>query len=188
MRIRRAILLQQQLERDVFVRAQFFVEVREVRRAGAAPMAAGRFGKQGRFQPGLVPALFQRPGDICRFGPLQVLVHRADCDRETAPDLLVAQLQFMTEAQALLEFPHGQAPGRQVPSLSEGGLAIVMSSATCLWRSFRAIAKTIPGSCKTCSPSTRNDFRVHPGILFTFARNPHSAFEAVTRNSAQSHQ
>src|SRR5882762_5444620 len=32
-------------------------------------------------------------------------------------------------------------------------------------------------SPESCSPSARNAFRVHPGILFALPRNPHICFE-----------
>jgi transposase len=48
----------------------------------------------------------------------------------------------------------------------------------CLWKSFRTIAKTIPGSSENsspsrrnpCSRSARNPVRLHPGTLFAFTQ------------------
>ena len=51
-----------------------------------------------RFYPGFIPILGQRPSDARRLGALQVLVNRADPDRATSPDLLVAQFEFVSEA------------------------------------------------------------------------------------------
>jgi hypothetical protein len=59
----------------------------------------------------------------------------------------------------------------------------------CLWKSFRAHRENDSGAARkpfafpseslftfspeSCSPSPRNAFHVHPGIAFTFRRNPH---------------
>ena len=51
-----------------------------------------------RVYPRFIPILGQWPGDARRLGALQVLVNRADPDRATSPDLLVAQFEFVSEA------------------------------------------------------------------------------------------
>jgi hypothetical protein len=72
----------------------------------------------------------------------------------------------------------------------------MMSSAGVLMKNIPGIVKAIPGSGENhspsrrnhrspsarnhCSPSPRNRFHVHPGILFTFARNPAQAWNAIT--------
>ena len=68
-----------------------------------------------------------------------------------------------------------------------------MSSVTRLFKNIPGIAKAIPEQGRkpfafppeslfafgpeSRSPSPRNAFRVHPGILFAFARNPHHITE-----------
>jgi hypothetical protein len=72
----------------------------------------------------------------------------------------------------------------------EGSLTSVDVQRRYLWKSFRGKPNRIPGQAKSvrlppgilfafspesCSDSTRNAVRLHPGNLFGFARNPQKA-------------
>ena len=77
-----------------------------------------------------------------------------------AADLLVAQFQFASEAQDLLDFSHRQSPRRQADSPFRGEvmLAIVMSSVDWLCGNRSGIiANAIPGS-------RQKPFAFPPGI------------------------
>jgi len=75
------------------------------------------------------------------------------------------------------------------PSLWKGRLPALNVQRCYLWKSFRAKSNTIPGRAESvrlppgilfafipesCSESTRNAVRLHPGMVFALARYPHT--------------
>src|SRR5262245_13001225 len=58
------------------------------------------------------------------------------------------------------------------PSLLEGSLADVMSSAATCRNHSGTKPNTIPGLAENCSASARNAVRFHPGIVFGISPEP----------------
>ena len=104
LRVGLPVFLPQQLQGHVLAAAQLLVDGGEVGRR-ALRIMLGYVGfsvrEHRRFHPRFIPILGQRPVQARRLGPLQVLVHRADPNRAASPDLLVAQFEFISEAQDL---------------------------------------------------------------------------------------
>ena len=150
-----------------------------------------RTAEQGSLQPVFVPILPKRPRDSGRFGSLQILVNGSEANRATAGDLPQPQAHFKLQSKNFFDLAHGQSPGWQAILPFLGRLpAIVLSSAAGLWKLFRAQAERGSGIGlklfgfiaesvftfipESCSGSSRNSVRNHPGIAFTFPRIPHT--------------
>ena len=112
-RVGLTILLPQQLQRQMAVGLQFLVKVRKVRRGPAGFVAAQGMPEQRLFQPGLVPAIGQRPTHPCPPRALQAISNAPLRDQTTASDLILAQAQLEPEPQHFSVFAHGQFFGRQ---------------------------------------------------------------------------
>jgi hypothetical protein len=147
-----------------------------------------RTAEQGTLQPVFVPIFPKRPCHSGRFGPLQILVYSSETNRATAGDLPQPQAQSKLQSKNFLDLAHGQSPGwqailplcreatrhrvvqrrwlREIRAQAERGSGIGL-------KLFGFIAESvftfIPESC---SRSTRNSVRNHPGIAFTFLRIP----------------
>ena len=89
------VLLPKQLQRDVLVGLELFVNDGEVRLgllvASRHPLPA----EQQLLQLSVVTISRQRPLDAGRLGPFQVVVNAALADRATARDLALSQAQLM---------------------------------------------------------------------------------------------
>jgi hypothetical protein len=86
------ILLPGQLQRQMGIPLEFFMETRKIRSGLVAVVDAPRGPpEQGRFQLALLPAFWQRPTDTRRLRAFQVFINRAVPDRAAAGDLSLAQ-------------------------------------------------------------------------------------------------
>src|SRR5215469_3161609 len=104
-----AILLPSQLQGQLGMALQLFMELRKVRSGLAAFVGAPwHRPKQGLFQPAVIPAFGERPSDTRRLGAFQILIDRPMSDRATAGDLPLPQSQLVPESQDFFELSHGQ--------------------------------------------------------------------------------
>ena len=104
-----AILFPGQLQCQVRMALEFFVETRKIRSGLAAFVdAPRRRSKQGLFQSAIIPAFGQRPSDARRLGAFQILINGSVSDRATAGDLPLPQPELVAESQNFFELSHGQ--------------------------------------------------------------------------------
>src|ERR1700733_12572449 len=153
---------------------------------------SGWTAEQGSLEPVIVPIIPKRPRDSGSPGSLQILMYGSETNGATASDLPQPQAHFKPQSKDFFGLAHGQSPGRQAILPFLGRLpAIVLSSAARLWKLIRRsrtrfrdrpkLFGFIPDSVFTfipdhCSGSSRIGVRLHPGIAFTFPRNPHINF------------
>ena len=90
--IRLAILFPGQLQRQVRMALEFFVESRKIR-SGLATLvgAPWRSSEQSLFQPAIIPAFRKRPSDARRLGAFQIFVNGSVSDGATAGNLPLPQ-------------------------------------------------------------------------------------------------
>jgi hypothetical protein len=87
-----AVLLPEQLQRDVTMGLEFLVKALKLRWGTVGFVdAARRVPEKRLFQPGLVPTLGQGPGDARGLGSLQIFGNNGLRDRATAGDLVLTQ-------------------------------------------------------------------------------------------------
>ena len=87
-----AVLLPEQLQRDVTMGLEFLVKALKLRCGTVGFVdAARRVPEKRLFQPGLVPTLRQGPRDARGLGALQIFGNGCLRDRATASDLVLTQ-------------------------------------------------------------------------------------------------
>src|SRR5579872_4342159 len=98
-----------ELERQVRMALEFFVELGKIRLRLAGWVGVPRgSGKYGRYQLAIIPAFRQWPTDLRLPSASQVFRNRALRDRATAGDLVLPQPQFVAQTQYFFELSHGQ--------------------------------------------------------------------------------
>src|SRR5579863_5591270 len=153
--------------------------------------AARWSAEQRRLQAVIVPLWSKRPPDLGSFSPLQILVCSAEANRATSGDRSQPQAHFKLQSKNFFDLAHGQSPGWQADPPFVGGGCLPLCCPALLracgnhsgeaehhsgigLKLFGFIAESvftfIPESCST---SSRNTVRNHPGIAFTLPRIPH---------------
>jgi hypothetical protein len=116
-----AILLPQQLQRQVAMSLQLLANSAEVRHPGPAPVRhRARRAGHGLFQLPFVPFWRQWPTHSGRRGRRQVLVYGTVGDQATAGDLPLLEPEGM-ESKNLFQFSHAEPCLRQSDSSTSSG-------------------------------------------------------------------
>src|SRR5579863_4601164 len=155
--------------------------------------AARRPAEQRRLKPVIVPLWSERPRDLGSLGPLQVLMCGPEAYRTTAGDLPQPEPHFKLQSKNFFDLAHGQSPGWQADPPFQGGGCLPLCCPALLaacgnhsgeaerdsgigLKLFGFIAEPvftfIPESC---SGSSRNAVRNHPGIAFILPRIPQTS-------------
>src|SRR5215467_9694486 len=172
------------------------MKIGEVRHRQHRWATARRPTEQRRLKPVIVPLGSERPRYLGSFGPLQILVGGAEANRTTSGDLPQTQAHIKLQSKNFFDLAHGQSPGWQADPPFRGGclpLCCPAPLSACGNHSGEAersygiglklfgfipepVFTFIPESC---SGSSRNTVRNHPGIAFILPRNPQSAQQAL---------
>jgi hypothetical protein len=168
------------------------VKIGEVRHPQHRRATARLTAEQCSLKTVIVPLRPERPRNLGSFGPLQILVSGAEADRATPGDLPQPQAYFKLQSKNFFDLAHGQSPGWQAdpPFQREAAChCVVQRRSACGNHSgeaerdsgvglklFGFIAESVFAFIpETCSRSSRNTVRHHPGIPFILPGFPSSA-------------
>src|SRR5579872_2768360 len=152
--------------------------------------AARRAAEQRGLKPVIVPLGSKWPPDLGSFGPLQVLVCGAEANRAASGDRSQPQAHFKLQSKNFFDLAHGQSPRWQADPPFRGGGCMPLCCPALLRACGNHSGKAerdsgiglklfgfIPEPVFTfipesCSRSSRNTVRNHPGIAFILPRIP----------------